>query len=226
MQRTTGQVVATYATAALAEGRAMFLGSEAIREELDKIFKDPLKFKEDQLQHCSYDLRLGSEAYVLGEQAPKELRTSDPYLTLSPGQFAILTCYEDIRLDRELMAFITLRNRFKMQGLVNVSGFHVDPTFQEKLVFAVQNVGPSDIRLKFMEPTFTILFARVEKNDKPPRKDVRKGIELPDIQQLGGSTITLSKLQKDIDRLQMMFLIYAPFAVAATAALIIALVKK
>jgi hypothetical protein len=77
-----------------------------------------------------------------------------------------------------------------------------------------------------MDPTFTIFFARVENNDKPGRTDIRKGIELSDIQQLGGSTITLSKLKKDIDQLRMMLLIYAPFAVAATAALIIALIKK
>ena len=204
----------------------MFLGSGKIKADAQKIFKDEEKYDPNLVRHCSYDLRLGEEAYIVGQRAPKKLRTGDPYLSLSPGQFAILTCYEDLKLDRDLMAFITLRNKFKMQGLVNVSGFHVDPSFQEKLVFAVQNVGPSDIRLKFMDPTFTIFFAMVENNDMPDRTDIRKGIELSDIQQLGGSTITLSKLKKEIDQLRTMLLIYAPFAVAATAALVIALIKK
>ncbi len=204
----------------------MFLGSKIIKEQAHSIFKDIHKYDEAHVQQCSYDLRLGSEIYIVGQRAPKKLKESDPYVSLSPGQFAILTCYEDLKLPDGIMGLITLRNRFKMQGLVNVSGFHVDPSFQEKLVFAVQNVGPSDIRLKFMEPTFTIFFARVEGNELPERKNVRKGIQLEDVQQLGGSTITLSKLKKDIDQLRMMMLIYAPFAVAATAALIIALLKR
>ncbi|MGI9102832.1 MAG: dCTP deaminase domain-containing protein [Terriglobales bacterium] len=203
-----------------------FLGSKKIRDEKAKLFKNLGKFDEKYLKQSSYDLRLGAEVYVVGEAAPRSLSEKEPYLILTPGQFAILTCYEDLKLDAQIMAFITLRNRYKMQGLVNVSGFHVDPTFEEKLVFAVQNVGPSDIRLKFQEPTFTIFFAHVDENDQAERETPRTGIELRDIQQLGGNTITLAKLQKDIEQVRTMMLVYAPFAVAATAALVIALIKK
>ena len=205
----------------------MFLGSTEIRKIKDEVFLRDT-FDPERVNQCSYDLRLGAELYVVGEPAPIKLNQREPYLVLPPGQFAILTCFEKIRLPREVMAFITLRNRYKMQGLVNVSGFHVDPTFEEQLVFAVQNVGTVDIRLKFMEPTFTIFFARVENNTSPrkEKEDPRFGITLHDINQLGGSTITLAKLKKEVDQVRTMLLIYAPFAVAATAALIIALVKR
>src|SRR5260370_39701355 len=116
----------------------MFLGSTAIIENEKRIFSADT-FSRECLGHSSYDLRLGAEAYIVGESVPRKLKESDPYLVLSPGQFAILTCYEKIALPEEIMGFITLRNRYKMQGLVNVSGFHVDPTFQEQLVFALQN---------------------------------------------------------------------------------------
>ncbi len=205
----------------------MFLGSTAIRDIKDSIFLSDT-FNADLVNQCSYDLRLGAEAYVVGEPAPIKLKQREPYLVLPPGQFAILTCFEKIRLPHDVMAFITLRNRYKMQGLVNVSGFHVDPTFEEQLVFAVQNVGTTDVRLKYMEPTFTIFFARVENNTSPTKEkeSPRSGITLQDINQLGGSTITLTKLKKEIDQIRTMLLVYAPFAVAATAALIIALVKR
>jgi dCTP deaminase len=175
----------------------MFLGSTAIRDSKDRMFLDNT-FDPDRVNQCSYDLRLGAEAYVVGKHTPIALRKGDPYLVLPPGQFAILTCFEKLSLPRDIMAFITLRNRYKMQGLVNVSGFHVDPTFEDQLVFAVQNVGPTDIRLKFMEPTFSIFFARVENNTSPkkPKEDPRHGITLQDINQLGGSTITLIELRK------------------------------
>jgi len=112
-----------------------------------------------------------------------------------------------------------------MQGLVNVSGFHVDPMFKGRLVFAVQNVGPNDIRLRWMEPTFTIFFADVEDGKDKVRKP-RLGIELEDIQRLGGNSITLSKLKKDIDTIRTVLLIYAPFAVALFIALIMNIIKS
>lgn len=205
----------------------MFLGSTAIRDCKDEIFLENT-FEPDRVNQCSYDLRLGAESYVVGQRAPVSLRKGNPYLVLPPGQFALLTCFEKIRLPREIMGFITVRNRYKMQGLVNVSGFHVDPTFEDQLVFAVQNVGPTDIRVKFMEPTFTIFFARVENNTSPTKakEDPRHGINLQDINQLGGSTITLTKLKKEIDLVRTMLLIYVPFAVAATVALILAVLNK
>ena len=204
----------------------MFLGSTAIKEN-KQIFKGDT-YEDGCVRQSSYDLRLGGEAYVVGESIPRKLDNDDPYLVLKPGQFAILTCYEKISLPREIMGFITLRNPYKMQGLVNVSGFHVDPTFQEQLVFAVQNVGATDIRLKYMEPTFTIFFAKVDKNTDPDvrRASFRSGITLEDIAQLGGSTITLGKLKEEMDRLRRTVFVYAPIIVAATIALIVALLKK
>ena|ERR1700719_3173848 len=205
----------------------MFLGSTAIKENQKKIFTGDT-FLEACLGQSSYDLRLGAEAYIVGESVPRKLDDDDPFLALAPGQFAILTCHEKIVLPREIMGFITLRNRYKMQGLVNVSGFHVDPTFKEQLVFAVQNVGATDIRLKYMERTFTIFFAYVDKNSDGGVKEAspRSGITLEDIAQLGGSTITLGKLQTEIEQLRRIVTIYAPIVVAVTVALIVAFLKK
>jgi dCTP deaminase len=205
----------------------MFLGSTAIKENQEKIFTGGT-FNEECLGQSSYDLRLGTAAYIVGESVPRKLDDGSPYLALAPGQFAILTCHERIALPREIMGFITLRNRYKMQGLVNVSGFHVDPTFREQLVFAVQNVGATDIRLKYMERTFTIFFAYVDKNTEQSLRPVaaRAGISLEDIAQLGGSTITLGKLQAEFEQLRRIVTIYGPIVVAITVALIVAFLKK
>jgi len=194
-----------------------FLGNVRIENESAQLFSGG--FEPQCLQHSSYDLRLGGEVYVVGTRAPKKLCKADPYVSLPPGQFALLTCLEELSLPRNRMGFITLRNRYKMQGLVNVSGFHVDPTFKGRLVFAVQNVGPSDIRLKFKEPTFTIFFAEVDGCDKDDRES-RPGILLTDIQQLGGSSVTLAKVKKDIDTLRTLLFVYGPVAIALLLTLI------
>jgi dCTP deaminase len=201
-----------------------FLGGVRIEAEKDRLF-EPGDCDETHIQQSSYDLRLGEEYYVSGRKSPEKLSAKKQYLSLAPGQFAILTCHERLKLPHNILGLITLRNTFKMQGLVNVSGFHVDPMFIGRLVFAVQNIGPNDIRLKWKDPTFTIFFADVEEG-KPKIRRPRLGIELEDIQRLGGNSITLSKLKKDIDTIRTVLLIYAPFAVALFIALIMNIIKS
>ena len=202
-----------------------YLGRDRILKRKNELFYESL-FDSDSVRQSSYDLRLGEEFYIAGRKAPEKLSLKQPYLTLQPGQFAILTCYEMLHLPNDVIAFITLRNRFKMQGLVNVSGFHVDPTFDGRLVFAVQNIGPNDVRLKYQDQTFTIFFADVDEGSGERDDPTRTGILLTDVHQLGANSVTLSKLKKDIDTVKTALLIYAPFAVALFIALIMNIVKS
>lgn len=205
----------------------MFIAHDHIEQRIthDSLFKKET-YDLAMVQQCSYDLRLGEEVYVVGHKAPERLSVKKGYVSLPPGQFAILTCNEWLNMPRDLMAFITLRNTFKMQGLINISGFHVDPTFEGRLLFAVQNVGPHDIRLKHLEPTFTIFFAKIEGNiGKARDRRPLEGIQLEHVQLLGGNSVTLSKLKKDLDRLQLLLLVYAPFAVGAFVALLLSVIK-
>ncbi len=199
------------------------------------------RYDKRYVQQSSYDLRLGSDIYVGGESAPNKITKEFPYLTLKPGQFAILTCYENINLQKgdlqkgepSYMAFIALRSTFKMQGLVNISGFHVDPTHQGTLLFAVQNVGPIDILLKYLEPTFTIFFAPVQGDIGETRGDEKgvrfkpklEGIPLHAVQNLGGGSVTISELRKEITDLRRILFIYGPIAVAALIALIVDIIQ-
>jgi dCTP deaminase len=177
---------------------------------------------------------LGDEIYVVGRRAPEKLTERNPYALLPPGQFAILTTYEEVCMPRSILGFIAIRTKFKLQGLVNISGFHVDPSFHGKLVFAVQNVGPNDIRVKLGEPTFTIFFAELKAGDIGETRDNTevhfkqnmKGIRLEDVQLLGGGSITLAGLQKEVQRLRTLVLVYGPFAVAAFVALLIKLFRN
>ena len=48
-------------------------------------------------------------------------------------------------------------------GLVNVSGFHVDPGYKGRLKFAVYNAGGSDIKLTRGDAIFLIWFSELDK---------------------------------------------------------------
>ena len=185
------------------------------------------------VRQCSYDLRLGKELYLAGESTPRFLSEEEPYVSLPPGQFAILTCHEIVDIPRNMMAFLSVRSKYKLEGLVNISGFHVDPTFKGVLRFGVQNVGPADILLKLYEPTFTIFFAKLTSDeigvDRDQEEDIHfkqglRGIRLEDVQLLGGRNFTLSTLQKEVDRLRTLVNIYGAAAVSALVALILRLI--
>ncbi len=193
---------------------------------------DPIKANFNQ---ASYDLCLGKEIYMVGNVAPQILSEGYPYANLIPGQFAILTTNETITLPDDVLGFITLKSTFKFQGLINISGFHVDPTFEGKLRFGVQNVGPSDIRLKFEEPTFTIFFAMLSSNDIGDSREgsgrvhfrpMSNGIRLEDVQLLGGGSLSLATLHKEVERLSTLVKVYGGLAVAALAALLVDLLQR
>lgn len=182
-------------------------------------------FEKDCLQQASYDLRLGAEAYVVGSDLPVILDDDEPYLVLKPGQFAMLTTFEKVSVPADHIAFISVRMRYKNQGLVNISGFHVDPTFSGHLKFAVQNVGPADVYLRLREPTFTIFFAELKGTVSKKREPAGKPIAIEDLHLLGGSSITLAQIKREVDQLRQLLLIYAPFAVSAFVALLLLIYK-
>lgn len=208
------------------------------RGELIKLPHDsstPIHRDEAKFNQASYDLSLGREIYMVGNAAPQILTKSTPYATLTPGQFAILTTDEIISIPDDIIALISLKSTFKFQGLVNISGFHVDPTFEGKLRFGVQNVGPSDIRLKLGEPTFTIFFAtlsstRIGKSRQDSGtthfRPTSGGIRLQDVQLLGGGSLSLASVHREVERLSTLVKIYGGLAIAALAALIVDLLQK
>jgi dCTP deaminase len=105
-------------------------------------------FIENQVDCNSYTLRMGScycrtadrESGI--EQKKTFLADQDSFL-IPPGQFAYLLSKEEVAIPNNAMAFISMRTGIKFQGLINVSGFHVDPGYRGKLIYAVYNASPS-----------------------------------------------------------------------------------
>lgn len=119
----------------------------------------------EKLGPNSYELSLGNQVYTTTDELPTdfELPGTPRYIRIEPGEFAILTTHEYVYVPPDLVGFISIRYRYKERGLVNVSGFHVDPGFFGKLLFTVFNAGPSDIVLEYKENVFMIMFAELKK---------------------------------------------------------------
>jgi dCTP deaminase len=61
------------------------------------------------------------------------------------------------------MAFISMRTGIKFQGLINVSGFHVDPGYSGKLIYAVYNASPSPVQICEGDSIFKVWFADLDR---------------------------------------------------------------
>lgn len=164
---------------------AMFWSGETLRERLAPLI-DP--FAPERVDCAAYTLAVGPEVYV----SPSD-QTADPTtvtfrrlapgdaFTIPPGQFAFLLTEEIVSVPADALAFISIRAKTKFRGLVNVSGFHVDPGYRGQLTFAVFNAGPVPIHLKRGQPIFLIWYASLDR-ETVVKKDsaVRMGID-PDL---------------------------------------------
>lgn len=112
-------------------------------------------------------LRVGPEIFITPHidevytQTKRQLGTDEPF-QIPPEQFAFILTEERVTVPPEAMALISMKATYKMQGLINVSGFHVDPGLDGPLIFAVFNAGPSPVHLQRGLPLFLIWFADLD----------------------------------------------------------------
>ena len=147
-----------------------FWSSETLKKRLPSLIKP---YSEDRVGNCSYELSMGNQACITNTDEPKvsSLVKLDRGLRLHipPGQFAQLLIHEWIEIPEDALGLISMKSGLKMRGLVNVSGFHVDPGYQGKLVFAVFNAGSTSITIKQEDATFLLWYASL---DQPTEKSV------------------------------------------------------
>ena len=121
-----------------------------------------------------------------------------------PGQLALLITEEELRIPLNVLAFISIKASKKMNGLVNVSGFHVDPGFSGRLKFSVYNAGSESTVLDVGAPLFPIWFYELPEPNEDDYHGTHYGqrsISSADVEQLQGQVSSPAALQKQIDEL-------------------------
>ncbi|MDD2498354.1 MAG: hypothetical protein PHY90_09545 [Desulfitobacteriaceae bacterium] len=194
-----------------------------------------------------FDLNLGEEAFVTGSDEPIRLGEND-HLTIKSGSFALLMTNEEIKMPSYLMGFIAVKFSYKKLGLINISGFHVDPGYKGKLIFSVYNAGPNDILMRRGKPVFSIFFQHltqdlnkfdkealieklpISKKDKSIiiKKDFKRpkgytGIPLDMITAIHGPSKSITMYNDRIEKLEHNLKIYGTIALTISAALVGAL---
>jgi len=186
-----------------------FWSGEKLKKELPSLISD---FDESRIDCSAYRLRVGDQAFVTGDQ----VQTSGPCeplvnvlgappnhtIRIAPGQFAFLLTLEEVRVPASAMALISMRARYKFKGLINVSGFHVDPGWRGKLLFSVYNAGPAEVILSRTDPLFLIVYADLDcptrmtyKGDSLGQKSIDVGL----LQNMTSQVFSPQALKKKLD---------------------------
>ena len=175
-----------------------FLGTTDITTEIPAIIVE--EFEANCIKNACYNLRLGNEVYVSNSTNKKKeiLDDKNSQVVIEPGQFALLITKETIQMPKTRIGFITLRFSQKRKGLVNVSGFHVDPGFYGKIVFSVYNAGPATIHLDKGKEYFSIWLAELKTTSGEIKSQFQDQNSISDdyIDSLGGELASPNVLLK------------------------------
>lgn len=135
-------------------------------------------FKKNRVKSCKYELTLSREVIVTPDGTTSQpVPTDVPTLTIPPGQYAILYTQECVTIPDYAIAFISIKFGNTYKGLVNISGFHVDPGFCGHLKFSVYNAGNHPIYLDYESECFQIWFSDLSPDivQIHPTKDIYNG---------------------------------------------------
>jgi len=176
------------------------------RVEAEKLI---VPYYPDRVKHSAYEMGVGREAYISSEFKKKtRVKTRVPpgeKIKIPPGQFGLLTTREVVTVPTDAIAFISIRAGIKFLGLVNVSGFHVDPGYSGYLTFAVYNAGSKPVVLDQKERVFLIWFSELDDVDHEPYKNEKRGryiIDAERVRRVQGEVASPAELKKRIDSLQ------------------------
>lgn len=208
-----------------------FWSGEKLEEELEKQPDLIHPFDKSRIDCASYRLAIGGEVYVSPTENSRDARTirllnDNEAFIIPPGQFAFLQTEETVSVPTSAIAFISIRAKLKFRGLVNVSGFHVDPGYKGRLVFAVYNSGPSIIQLRRGDQRFLIWYADLDRDSRNVKKGegfARIGSDL--VSNIGVGFKTIEGLSKRIDAIGKQQAVNN-WALTILSALVIAMVTR
>jgi dCTP deaminase len=165
-------------------------------------------YDQNRVVHCAYEMGVGHEAFVTSNPSDKTQVPAGTKIVIPPGQFGLLVTREAVRIPANVIAFISIRAGLKFQGLVNVSGFHVDPGYRGQLKFAVYNAGSRAIVLDLDQRVFMIWFANLDHTDEnpyPERPLAQYAITADDVSRIQGEVASPAVLKKQIDDMKSEF---------------------
>src|SRR5260370_38863794 len=152
-----------------------FWTTQRIREAFASKGSPIVNPKLERVNNACYEMALGGEAFITSTDQTKRSYKPGEQVLIPPGQFGLLITEEELRTPLDVLAFISIKASKKISGLVNVSGFHVDPGFRGRLKFSVYNAGSESIVLEVGERMFPIWFYELDEDNEDGYRGQHQG---------------------------------------------------
>jgi dCTP deaminase len=145
-----------------------FWSSQKVKEQQNQLNDLIHPYHEKRVQQGAYELALSDQALTTPFDSPEPNPPVNGVLMIKPGQFGLLYTEETVHIPANVIAFISIKASIKFKGLVNVSGFHVDPGYHGRLKFSVYNAGTETVPLGVGKQAFLIWFADLDEATEDP----------------------------------------------------------
>lgn len=114
-------------------------------------------WNESRVKEADYSLSVGKEYFTNSDDGSSAIGLQpNEGFSIAPGQFVFILTEEKIKIPKNTIGLISARASTKFRGLVNVSGFQVNPGFDGNFIFAMFNAGPNQIHLRRGDEVFSI----------------------------------------------------------------------
>ena len=184
-----------------------FWSGETLAKRLPSLVEP---FDPSAIDCAAYTLHVGREVYVSPDGSivspdrhTREMVEEGGSLAIPPGQFAFLVSEENVVVPDNAIAFISIKARVKFRGLINISGFHVDPGYRGRLLFSVLNAGPRPLHIRQGQELFLIWYADLDGSTQMRKSGAGfDRIEAELINGISGKILSLQSLserQRDLE---------------------------
>jgi dCTP deaminase len=139
----------------------MILTDRQIREAIAKrdIVIEP--FDDCQVQAATYDLRVGEQGATTSSKKKVNIK-QDGYILVAPGDFAVVTALEEIKLGAQYAARFGLRSKYARKGIIATTGPQIDPGFHGRLIVGMTNLTPKPVSFPYKDDLLSVEFHRLE----------------------------------------------------------------
>src|ERR1700733_7631316 len=114
-------------------------------------------FDEHQVQGATYDLRIGQQGATTTSKKVVNIKETG-FITIQPGDFAVITVDEILRLGPQYVGRFGLRSKFARKGLIATTGPQIDRGYHGRLIIGMTNLSPKPITLSYGDDFLSVEF--------------------------------------------------------------------
>lgn len=152
------------------------------------------------IKGASYDLLLGDQYYYAGKI--KKLSDVNPFLTIEPYDYAIVSCKEIARMPRDVIAKFGLTVGLFCQGIILSNGPQIDPGFIGTLFCLLFNTSNRAVHLKRGKHYATIEFNKLIEPAQPYSGQYQGTENIIDYIPANALHGAINELKKEIEKLK------------------------